>query len=87
MTWKEAWDRVFKGERFKDPEILRLVCVFGWTIAYLQTRQGWTTLDPDILSLTNSRDGKTVLDGMLNYGWKPQTEGEKLIVFTVKAGA
>jgi len=32
-------------------------------------------------------DGETVLDIMLRNGWEPKTEEEKLIVFTVKAGA
>jgi len=87
MTLREAWDRVDKGERFEDPEILRLTDSFGWTIAHMQAVKGWTTLDPDILSLMDSRDGETVLDRMMWEGWKPQTEEEKLIVFTVKAGA
>jgi len=114
MTYDEAWERVDKGERFEDPDILklannnggtiahaqayrdwttedpdilRLTDSFGWTVAHLQARRGWTTLDPDILSLRDE-GGTTVLDILLRYGnWKPQTEEEKLIVFTVKAGA
>jgi len=86
VTWKEALDSVIVGERFEDPEILRLAGIFGWSIALEQAYRGWTTLDPDILSLVDNY-GKTVLDVMLREGWEPQTEEEKLIVFTVKAGA
>jgi len=84
MTWQEAWGRIVEGERFEDPETLRLADSFGWSVAHMQARRGWTTLDPNILSLMDS-DGETVLDVMLQKGWKPQTEEEKLIVFTVKA--
>jgi len=110
MNYREAIERVYEGERFEDPEILKLtpsntrtegpphprrpptnpVEILSWalasaiTIAHEQARRGWTTLDPDILSLTTTY-GETVLDGMLSNGWKPQTEEEKLIVFTVKA--
>jgi hypothetical protein len=86
MTFDEAWERVDKGERFEDPGILMLSDEDGWTIAHIQARRGWTTMDPDILSLVSRRKG-TVLDVMLTYGWKPQTEEEKLVVFTVKAGS
>jgi len=115
VTYDEAYERVDKGERFEDPGILRLVGVFGWsiahiqaqrcwitedpkilslaykrtagvTVAHLQAHRGWTTLDPNILSLV-TMNGETVLDRMLRRGWKPQTEEEKLVVFTVKAGS
>jgi len=85
VTLKEAFERVLSGERFDDTDILSLANSSGWTIAHSQACRGWTTLDLDILSLTG-RDGETVLDVMLRYGWKPKTEEEKLIVFTVKAG-
>jgi len=113
MTYEEARDRVDKGERFEDPDILRLVGTYGWTIAHMQILSGWTTKDPNILKLTGKNGvtiahiqalqgrttldpyilslttggGVTVLDVMLLEGWKPKTEEEKLIVFTVKAGA
>jgi len=86
VTYGGAWGRVADGEKFEDPEILRLSDSLGWTIAHVQANRGWTTLDPDILSLTRV-DGLTVLDVMLDRGWLPQTEEEKLIVFTVRAGA
>jgi len=85
MTWQEAWGRVVEGERFEDPETLRLASINGWSVAHEQAFRGWTTLDPDILSLLD-KYGRTVLDVMLLEGWEPQTEEEKLIVFTVKAG-
>jgi len=86
MTYGEAWGRVADGEKFEDPEILGLSDSLGWTIAHNQAYRGWTTLDPNILSLTRV-DGLTVLDVMLDRGWEPKTEEEKLIVFTVKAGS
>jgi len=101
MTWGEALVKIQKGERFEDPEILMrgsrgrreepyvgengIVVYPGTSIAHIQARRGWTTLDPDILSLEGIYDA-TVLDVMLAQGWEPQTEEEKLIVFTVKAG-
>jgi len=84
--YREAMERVYEGERFEDPEILGLSDSLGWTIAHNQAYRGWTTLDPNILSLAD-KDGDTVLDVMLKRGWEPQTEEEKLVVFTVKAGA
>jgi len=93
VNYKEALKRVDEGEIFKDPTILRLAHSSGWSIAHVQALRGWTTLDPDILSLEERflprgvGVGGTVLDVMLRYGWKPETEEEKLVVFTVKAGA
>jgi len=87
MTYGEAYERVRKGERFEDLEILRVTRIYdGWSVAHSQALKGWTTLDPDILSLRGG-DGETVLDVMLEEGWEPKTEEEKLVVFTVKAGA
>jgi hypothetical protein len=86
VTWQEAWGRIVEGERFEDPETLRLADSFGWSVAHLQARRGWTTLDPNILSLAD-KYGDTVLDRMMGEGWEPKTEEEKLIVFTVKAGS
>jgi len=86
VTLKEAFERVLSGERFEDPEILKLASPNGWSVAHEQAWRGWTTLDPNILSLTRV-DGLTVLDVMLDWGWEPETEEEKLVVFTVKAGA
>jgi len=98
VTLKEAFERVLSGERFEDPEILKLASLNGWSVAHEQAWRGWTTLDPDILSLLESptpdpsnplssvEKARTVLDVMLLDGWEPQTEEEKLIVFTVKAG-
>jgi len=116
VTYDEAFERVRKGERFENPEILKLANISGWisgwtiahaqayrgwttedpdilklaynngrTVAHVQAESGWTTEDPDILSL-KEKNGETVLDIMLSNGWLPQTEEEKLIVFTVKAG-
>jgi len=86
VTFDEAWERLDKGERFEDPEILKLINASGCTIAHSQAWRGWTTLDPDILSLGYKYGCReTVLDIMLKRGWEPQTEEEKLIVFTVKA--
>jgi len=105
VTLKEAFERVISGERFEDPEILKLASPNGWSVAHEQAWRGWTTLDPDILSLLESptpdpgnpllegvplssvEKARTVLDVMLLEGWEPKTEEEKLIVFTVKAGA
>ena len=102
MTWKEDIDRVKRGERFEDPEILAkgslgkegesyveengTLVYPGASIAHVQASLGWTTLDPDILSLKDIY-GRTVLDRMIRRGWKPKTEEEKLVIFTVKAGA
>jgi len=86
MTCEEAYGRVLRGESFTDKEIQKLDNLRGWNIAHEQAYRGWTTLDPDILSLKNGC-GSTVLDIMLKKGWEPKTEEEKLIVFTVKAGA
>jgi len=87
MTFFKALKRVQEGEIFEDPNILNLRSGRGWTIAHSQAYRGWTTLDPNILSLRD--DGRTtVLDILLRYGnWEPQTEEERLIVFAVKAGA
>jgi len=112
MTFEEAWERVDKGAKFEDPEILKMANSHGWTIAHAQACRVWITEDPDILKLTTDdgwtvahvqacedwttlnpyslsladRYGETVLDIMLSKGWKPETEEEKLIVFTVKVG-
>ena len=86
MTFIKALKIVQEGEIFEDPNILSLRSIRGWTIAHSQAYRGWTTLDPNILSLRDG-DGETVLDIMLNVGWEPKTEEEKLIVFAVKAGA
>jgi len=85
MNYEEAWNRVADGERFEDPDILGLTDSLGWTVAHSQARWGGVILNPDILSL-KSGGGLTVLDIMLEKGWEPQTEEEKLLVFTVKAG-
>jgi len=68
MTWGEALVKIQKGERFEDPDILRLADFFGWSVAHAQACRVWTTEDPSILKLTTD-NGWTVSHEQARRGW------------------
>jgi len=68
ITYEEVLERVRKGERFEDPEILMLADATGWAVAHTQICRGWTTEDPEILKLFGD-DGWSLAHHQASKDW------------------